>query len=137
MIDEKFKEQTVRDLIALDFFGFYRKYVDCLPMEITSEELLQKANDMGVVCRSLEKRLQVKVDLALDNRSRFNSATGVRTPGNSALKWVEIEVPPGHRLTEGIVGPIDVHGRNMTGGGLQVYLNFEVPAGWVKNRGGF
>jgi hypothetical protein len=60
--------------------------------------------------------------------------------GNQATKWIEIEVPVGRTLHEGVAAPIQRVGDNMSeflGGGNQVYLDFEVSLEWISNRGGF
>lgn len=43
----------------------------------------------------------------------------------------------GWKAPPAIVGPVDIGGRNMTGGGLQVYLDFEVPPDWMIDAGRF
>lgn len=60
--------------------------------------------------------------------------------GNKANKWLEIEVPSGHQIFEGVAAPIKRTGTNMSefvGGGNQVYLPFDVPSDWIMNRGKF
>ncbi|MEO5971452.1 MAG: pre-toxin TG domain-containing protein [Bdellovibrionia bacterium] len=60
--------------------------------------------------------------------------------GNQATKWIEIEVPIGKTLHEGVAASIQRVGNNMSefiGGGNQVYLDFEVPLEWIINRGKF
>lgn len=65
--------------------------------------------------------------------------------GNSAKKWVEITVPKGEKLFEGIVSKINLKRGNrqistgqLLGGGSQVYIDkTRIPKNWISNEGGF
>lgn len=72
---------------------------------------------------------QAMIDVALD-----------ASWGNKASKWIEIEIPSGMQIYEGIASPISRSGTNMSefvGGGNQIFLPFEISEDWIKNRGKF
>lgn len=56
--------------------------------------------------------------------------------GNSARYWVEIQVPRGQVLYEGIAAEVDIPGGKLLGGGGQVFLP-EVPVSWRVTWGKF
>jgi hypothetical protein len=65
--------------------------------------------------------------------------------GNTAKKWVEITVPKGTKIYEGIVSEValkrgsrQVSTGQLLGGGSQVYINKKaIPDSWITNRGDF
>lgn len=64
--------------------------------------------------------------------------------GNKATKWVEITIPAGEEIYEGIVSPVllkrgkfDKNTGQLLGGGSQVYLDYKVPDDWITDRGDF
>lgn len=77
--------------------------------------------------------LQAQLDAALDP-----------SWGNKATKWTEITVPAGEKFYDGAVSDIILRidgtkiptGR-LLGGGNQVYVNKEIPAGWRTGGGDF
>ncbi len=106
--------------------GAYRKVVT-----LTDDVKLYRvyggsAQDMGRFWsrNKPEGPMQVVVDLALD-------------PSNNVISnWVEITVPKGTVMYEGVVGPMAVKGGQILGGGNQVFIE-KVYVSWKTNEGSF
>ncbi len=77
--------------------------------------------------------LQTTLDLAIDPAW-----------GNNVTKWIEIKIPAGTKIYEGIAsetmlrrGTSNVAVGQLLGGGQQVYINDNIKKSWIENRGIF
>lgn len=77
--------------------------------------------------------LQTTIDLAIDPNW-----------GSNASKWIQIEIPAGTKVYEGIAaempllrGKEKVQTGQLLGGGQQVYIRGKLDHSWIKKRGSF